>query len=210
MLVPLWLSLFIPSSATSPLFSCSILGTYLPTWGVHLSVSYLFSFSYCSLGSHHGSDGKESACNVGSNPGLGKSSGEGIGYPLQYSWASLMAQIVKNPPATWETWFLSLGLGRSPGGGEGNPVQYSCLENPHLQKSLGSSVGGLQSMGLQTVRHDWVTKDTHGVLKVRMLKCFVIPFSSRPHFVITLHQDPLVSGGPAWHGLLLHWAIQGC
>ena len=101
-----------------------------------------------------GSDCKESACNVGSNPGLGKSSGEGIGYPLQYSWASLMAQIVKNPPATWETWFLSLGLGRSPGGGEGNPVQYSCLENPHLQKSLGSSVGGLQSMGLQTVRHD--------------------------------------------------------
>ena len=37
-------------------------------------------------------------------PGLGRSSGEGIGYPLQYSWASLMAQMVKNPPTMQETW----------------------------------------------------------------------------------------------------------
>ena len=45
--------------------------------------------------------GKESAGNVGdpgSIPGLGRSAGEGIGYPLQYSWASLVAQLVKNPP----------------------------------------------------------------------------------------------------------------
>ena len=34
--------------------------------------------------------------------------GEGIGYPLQYSWASLVAQLVKNSPAMWETWFQSL------------------------------------------------------------------------------------------------------
>ena len=50
---------------------------------------------------------KESACNAGdpsSIPGSGKSTGEGIGYPLQYSWASLMAQLVKNPPALKETW----------------------------------------------------------------------------------------------------------
>ena len=54
-----------------------------------------------------GSAGKESACNAG-NPGLipgsGRSSGEGIGYPFQYSWASLVAQLVKNPPAMRETW----------------------------------------------------------------------------------------------------------
>ena len=53
-----------------------------------------------------GSAGKESACDVGNPgliPGLGRSSGEGIGYPLQYSWASLVAQLVKNPPAMWET-----------------------------------------------------------------------------------------------------------
>ena len=42
-------------------------------------------------------------------PSLGSSPGEGIGYPLQYSWASLVAQMVKNPPAMWETWVQSLG-----------------------------------------------------------------------------------------------------
>ena len=54
-----------------------------------------------------GSVGKESACNAGdpsSIPGLVRSAGEGIGYLLQYSWASLMAQLVKNLPAMWETW----------------------------------------------------------------------------------------------------------
>ena len=42
-------------------------------------------------------------------PGSGKSPGEGIGYPLPYSWASLMAQMVKNPPAIQETWVQYLG-----------------------------------------------------------------------------------------------------
>ena len=59
-----------------------------------------------------GSDGKESACNAGdpgSIPGLGRSAGEGTGYPLQYSWVSLVAQLVKNPPAMRETWVQSLG-----------------------------------------------------------------------------------------------------
>ena len=41
--------------------------------------------------------------------GSGRSPGEGRGYPLQYSWASLVSQLVKNPPETWETWVLSLG-----------------------------------------------------------------------------------------------------
>ena len=40
---------------------------------------------------------------------MGRSAGEGIGYPLQYSWASLVAQTVKNPTAMWETWVRSLG-----------------------------------------------------------------------------------------------------
>ena len=39
----------------------------------------------------------------GSIPGLGRSPGEGIGYPPQYSYASLVAQLVKNPAAMWET-----------------------------------------------------------------------------------------------------------
>ena len=42
-------------------------------------------------------------------PGSGRSPGEGIGYLLQYSWASLVAQSVKNPPAMWETWVQCLG-----------------------------------------------------------------------------------------------------
>ena len=42
-------------------------------------------------------------------PWSGRSAGEGIGYPLRYSWASLVAQLVKNPPAIWETWVQSLG-----------------------------------------------------------------------------------------------------
>ena len=57
------------------------------------------------------SGGKESACNAGdagSIPGSGRSPGEEIGYPLQYSWASLVAQLVKNLPAMWETWVRSL------------------------------------------------------------------------------------------------------
>ena len=41
--------------------------------------------------------------------GAGRSTGEGIGYPLQYSWASLVAQLVKNLPAMQETWVQSLG-----------------------------------------------------------------------------------------------------
>ena len=66
-------------------------------------------FTICSLDS---SVGKESACNAGDPgliPGLGRSTGEGIGYPLQYSWASLVAQLVKNSPVMWKTWVRSLG-----------------------------------------------------------------------------------------------------
>ena len=56
--------------------------------------------------------GKEFACNAvdpGLIPGSGRSPGEGIGYLFQYSWTSLVAQLVKNPPAMWETWVQSLG-----------------------------------------------------------------------------------------------------
>ena len=41
-------------------------------------------------------------------PGSGSSPGEGIGYPLQYSWISLVAQTIKNPPAVWKTWVQPL------------------------------------------------------------------------------------------------------
>ena len=59
-----------------------------------------------------GSVGKESTCSTGdpgSIPGSGRSTGEGTGYPLQYCWASLVVQLVKNLPAMQETWVRSLG-----------------------------------------------------------------------------------------------------
>ena len=87
--------------------------------------------------------GKDSACNArepGSVPGSGRSTGEGIGYPLQYSWASLLAQLVKNPPAMREPWVPSLGW-----------------EDP-LEKGIAihSSIPAWR-IGSSSVRHDWVT-----------------------------------------------------
>ena len=64
------------------------------------------------MGFPDSSVGKESVCNAGDSgliPGSGRSPGEGIGYPLQYSWASLVAQWVKNSPAMRETWVRVLG-----------------------------------------------------------------------------------------------------
>jgi len=65
------------------------------------------------MGFPHSSVDKESTCNAGDPssiiPGSGRSPGQGIGYPFQYSWASLVAQLVKNLPAMWETWVQSLG-----------------------------------------------------------------------------------------------------
>ena len=80
------------------------------------------------------SAGKESTCNAGypvSIPGSGRSSGEGLGYLLQYFWASLMAQLVKNLPAMQETWVQSLGWEDPLEKGKAAhfPLQYSHLEN---------------------------------------------------------------------------------
>ena len=64
------------------------------------------------LGFPHSSVGKESTCNAGDPgliPGLGRSTGEGIGYPHQYSCLFLAAQLVKNMLAMLETWVPSLG-----------------------------------------------------------------------------------------------------
>ena len=77
-------------------------------------------------------------------PGSERSTGEGIGYPLQYSWASLVAQLVKNLPAMWDTWVRSLGW-----------------EDPLEKEKVTDStilawriLRTIQSMELQKVRHD--------------------------------------------------------
>ena len=72
--------------------------------------------TFPSLGLPWRSVGKESACSAGdpgSVPGSGRSTREGMGYPLQYSWASLVAQLVKNPPTMREIWVRSI-VGKIP------------------------------------------------------------------------------------------------
>ena len=76
--------------------------------------------------------GKENTCNAGdpsSILGSGRSTGEGIGYPLQYSWASLVAQLVKRSACNVGDLGSIPESRRSPGEGKGYPLQYSCLEN---------------------------------------------------------------------------------
>ena len=73
---------------------------------IFLKITFITGLLY-GQGFPDSSVGKESAHNAGdpgSIPGLGRSTGEGIGYPLPYSWASLVSQLVKNPPAMWEAW----------------------------------------------------------------------------------------------------------
>ena len=85
----------------------------------------------------HSSVGKESACNAGDSgsiPGLGRSAGERIGYPLQYSWASLVAQLVKNPLAMQETWVESLGW---------EDLEKGKLLTPVFQNSMDCIVHGV-------------------------------------------------------------------
>ena len=104
------------------------------------------------LGFPGSSAGKDSTCNAGDPaliPGLGSSPREGIGYPLQYPWASLVAQMVKNLPAMWETWVRSLGW-------EG-PLEESMATHSSIlawRILWTEEPGGLQSKGSQIVGHD--------------------------------------------------------
>ena len=87
--------------------------TSLPWKGVRAENLTISSFAHEGAeGFPDSSVGKESTCNVGdpgSIPESGRSAGEGIGYPLQYSWVSLVAQLVKNPSAMHETLVKFLG-----------------------------------------------------------------------------------------------------
>ena len=85
----------------------------------------LSSLTFWSLGFPDSSVGKESACNagdLGSIPGLRGSAGEGTGYPLQYSWASLVAQLVKESTCNVGDLGSIPGLGKSPGEKKGYPL----------------------------------------------------------------------------------------
>ena len=75
--------------------------------------------------------------------------GEGIGYPLQYSWASLVAQTVKNLPAMRETWVGSLSWEDTLEEGKATHYSFLAWRIPWTEEP-----GGLQSLGWQRVRHD--------------------------------------------------------
>ena len=99
--------------------------------------------------------GKESACNAGDSsliPGLGRYPGKGIGYPLQYSWASLVSQMVKNPPPMWETWVWSLGWEQ--------PLEKGTMTHSSIlawRIPWTEEPSRLRSMGSQGVRHNRLT-----------------------------------------------------
>ena len=103
--------------------------------------------------------GKEPVCSAqvagdtGSVPELGRSPGEGIGHALQYSWVSLVAQTVKNPPAMWETWVRSLGWEDPLEKGMATHSSILAWEIPWTEKP-----GELQSMGSQRVGRNLGTK----------------------------------------------------
>ena len=109
-----------------------------------------------TLGFPGSSAGKESASKVGnlsSIPGLWRFLGEGIGYPLQYSWASLVVQIVKNPPEMQEAWVWYLGWEDPLEEGMTTHCSILAWRIPWTVKP-----GGLQSMGSQRVGHNWTTR----------------------------------------------------
>ena len=108
---------------------------------------YYFCCSTMKMDFPDSSVSKESACNagdLGSIPESGRSAGERIGYPLQYSWVSLVVQLVKNPSLMQENWVWSLGW-----------------EEPRRRERLPTLVfwSGefLQSVGSQRVGHNWDT-----------------------------------------------------
>ena len=118
-------------------------------------VSYIYHFlrPTCFPGS---SAGKESTCNAGdrhSIPGWGRSPGGGIGYSLQYSWTSLVTQMLKNPPIIGEIWIQIHGLGRSL-----EELQVIHLSILAWRISCTEEPGRLQSMGHKELDMDWTTK----------------------------------------------------
>ena len=113
------------------------------------------------LGFPDSSVGKESTCNAGdpgSIPESGRFPGEGIGCPLQCSWASLVAQLVKNPPAMWETWIRSLSWE--------DPLEKG--KATHSSILAQRIVWTVQSMGSQRVGHHRVTFTSLGSIKIKI------------------------------------------
>ena len=83
-----------------------------PSSANHTCHKVLFVYIKFQMGLPRSLSCKKSSCDAGDPsliPGLGRATGEGMDYPFQYSWASLVPQLVKSPPAMQETWIQSLG-----------------------------------------------------------------------------------------------------
>ena len=106
-------------------------------------------------------------------PGLGRSPGEGKGDPLQYSWASLGEQLVRNPPAMQETWVQSLGWEDPLEKGKATHSSISAWRIPQT----------VQSMGWQRVRHD---RATFTFMKMKTNRSLV---SSAPEILETYKRE---------------------
>ena len=110
---------------------------------------FLWRVIILSRGFPSSSAGKESAGNAGDLgliPGSGRSAREGMNYPLQYSWASLMTQLVMNSCAAQETWVRSLSWEDPLEKGKATHSSILSRRTPWI----------VQSMGSQRVGHDWV------------------------------------------------------
>ena len=115
--------------------------------------------------------GTEFACNAGdpgSILGSGRSAGEGIGYPFQYSWASLVAQMVKNPLIMQETWVRSLGWEDPLKKGKAIHSSILTWRIPWTVESMG-----LQSQTRMGIFHFHLAE----IVFVRFLYCKATPFS---------------------------------
>ena len=122
---------------------------------IHIHKLSIYSFGWSFPGS---SADKESVYKVGdpsSIPGLGRSPREGIGYTLQYSWPSLVSQLVKNPSGMQEAGVRSLGWEDPPEKGIGYPLQYNGLENimAFIVRGVTKSLTGLGDSVFHTFTH---------------------------------------------------------
>ena len=125
---------------------------------------------------------KGSACNAGdpgSIPGWGRCPGEGIGYPLQYSWASLVAQMVKNPPAVWETWVRSLGWE--------NPLEESMATHSSILENSGEFWRILENPMDRAVWRATVHSVAKSQTWLKWLRTQCIPQNNKVHLTAILN-----------------------
>ena len=133
-----------------------------------------------------GSVGKESTCDAGDPswiPESGRSAGEGTGYPLQYSWASLVAQLVKNPLAMQETW-VRPWVGKIPWRRERLPAPVfwpGKFHGPHMYSPWG-----------HRVRHDWATL-TLSFCHFYKILLWMVKMKVEKQFFFTLNNVELVT-----------------